>query len=180
MPSRLWCLSDDIDHTADGVCAEGNGNNAFIDLDVAGEINRYIIEAEGTSDSFLRNAVNKHLDMLSAEAVKRDIHVRSHAAGLANFHTRRGGQCVAECFCRVLQRARVDCYCVVCRMPKTPDATCGDFHFVKGVLKREQTEIQHNDAVGRGFERMSELAIANGGGGEGLLSYEMRKSVDTG
>ena len=137
MPSRLWRLGDDVDHPANGVCAESHRDNAFVHLDVLGKIDRYIVEAERTSDAFLRNAVDEHLDMFPAETVERYVHVRSHTAGLANLHTRRSCQRVAERFSCISQCARVNGYRVESRMPQPAKPSCGDFHFAKAVLERK-------------------------------------------
>ena len=137
MPSRLWRLGDDVYHPTNGICAESHRDNAFVHLDAAREVDRYIIETECTTYSFLRNAVNKHLDVFSAEAVERDIHVRSHTTSLANLHTWCSCQRVTKRFSRVLQHMRVDGYGVKSRTPQPAEPTCGDFHFAKAVLERK-------------------------------------------
>ena len=130
VPARLWSLGDDVDDTTDGIGAESDGDNAFVDLDASGKIDGDIIESEGAAHSFLGHSVDKDLDVLATEAVERDVHVRTHATGLAHFHTRCRGQRLAEGLGGVLQRARVDSDGVVGGMAQPTEPTGGDFHFV--------------------------------------------------
>ena len=162
MPARLWSLGDDVDDSTDGIGAESDGDNAFVDLDAPSKIDGDIIESEGAAHSFLGHSVDKDLDVLATEAVERDVHVRTHATGLAHFHARCRGQRLAEGLGGVLQRARVDSDGVVGGMAQATEPTGGDFHFVKAVFERREAEVEGDHAVGCRLQGLCELPIANG------------------
>ena len=178
VPARLWSLGDDVDDSTDGIGAESDGDNAFVDLDALGKIDGDIIESEGAAHPFLGHSVDKDLNVLATEAVERDVHVRTHATGFAHFHTRCRAQRLAEGLGGVLQRARVDSDGVVGGMAQATEPTGGDFHFVKAVFERREAEVECDHAVGCRLQDLCELPIADGRSGKGACAFKMRKTID--
>ena len=114
-PAVALLLGDDIHHTSNGIRAKTDRYHAFIDFDTLGKVHRDIVQSKGTSHPFLRHAINKHLDMLSAEAVHHQLHVRTHAARLAKLHARRLRQRIAQALGRILKLLRIQCHGIECR-----------------------------------------------------------------
>ena len=79
-PSLALLLRNDIDHTTDSIRPKAYGHHALIDLDALGKVHGDVIQSEGTAHAFLRNPVDEHFDMLPAEAIHHQLHVRTHAA----------------------------------------------------------------------------------------------------
>ena len=90
-----------------------------------------IVQRKRASDAFLRHAVYKDLYMLPAEAVQHELHVRPYPARLAQFHSRRFGQCIAQVSGSVLQLFRIYRYGVECRPLDTAHARRHHRYFVQ-------------------------------------------------
>ena len=101
-PAFLILFSNNIDHSADSVRSETDGNDTFIHLNALGIIDRNIIQTERTPDTFLRDTVNKHLDMFTAESVHHQLHIRTYTARFSDFHTRSLCQSLTQILCRIL------------------------------------------------------------------------------
>ena len=96
IPGAVLARGDDIDHPADSVSAEVHGDDPSVDLDPLGIAHGDIIEAKGSACSLLRDSIDKDLDVPSAEAVQRDVHIRAHTARLPHLHPGSTAESLAE------------------------------------------------------------------------------------
>ena len=106
-PVAALLVGDDVDYPADGVGTESHRHHSLVHLDALGKVYRDIVQPERTAHSLLRHPVDKHLHVLAAEAVEHELHVRPHAARLAQLDSRGLGQGVAQVFRRVLHLAGI-------------------------------------------------------------------------
>ena len=130
-PAAAFLVRNDIDNPADGIRAESHRNYALVHLDAVGKIHGDIVQRKRASDAFLRHAVYKDLYMLPAEAVQHELHVRPYPARLAQFHSRRFGQCIAQVSGSVLQLFRIHRHGVECRPLDTAHARRHHRYFVQ-------------------------------------------------
>ncbi len=105
-----WCY--DIDDAADGIGSEPYRHDSAVNLYAVGKVDRDIIEPERASYAFLRHTVDKHFDMLAAEAVHCHSHVRPYASALAYLHARSLGQGFAESLGGVGEFTGIDGCCI--------------------------------------------------------------------
>ena len=85
-------VGDDVHHAPDGIRAESHGHHAAVHLDALGEVHRQVVQVECRARPFLRHAVDEHFHVAAREAVKHELHVRTHASRLAELDPRHGGQ----------------------------------------------------------------------------------------
>ena len=107
-PVPAFLVGDNIDDPANGIRSKAYGNYPFIYLYTVSEVHRDIVQAEGAPDSFLRHPVNEYLDVLSAEAVQHELHVRTYPTRLTKLHARSLGQGIAQILRGVLQFLSID------------------------------------------------------------------------
>ena len=114
-PAVAFLLGDDVDDPTDGIRAELDWHDAFVDFDPLGEVDGDVVQAERAADPFLGNPVDEDLDMLAAEPVQGELHVRSYAARFADFEAGGFGQRIAQVAGGILQVAGIDGHGVECR-----------------------------------------------------------------
>ena len=66
-------VGDDVDDAADGIAAEVDGHHTFIHLQLRGKTRGNIVQSEAGVGVVHRHAVDKHLDMLTGEAVEVEL-----------------------------------------------------------------------------------------------------------
>ena len=106
-PGTALLVCHDVDDAPYGIRAEAHGHHALVYLDALGKVHGDVVQPERTAHALLRHPVDEHLDVLAAEAVQHQLHVRPHAASLPQFHARRLCQGFAEALGGVLHLARV-------------------------------------------------------------------------
>lgn len=145
-PARLF-LCHDVDDPAQRVGTEPYGDDTFVHLNALGEAHRDVVKSERTPHTFLRNSVDEHLYMLAAETVDHQLHVRAHASALAQFHSWRGGERVAQVLCGVLHASRINGNGVVGRTLHPADTCRRDRHGIKFYNVGGEFEIEPLQSV---------------------------------
>ena len=100
VPSLALLGGDDVDHASQGIRAEAYGHHSLVDLDTLGVVHGEVVQVQCLPCPLLWHTVDEDLDMTAAEAVQHQLHVRTHAATLAQLHAGRLGQGVAQAFWR--------------------------------------------------------------------------------
>ena len=111
-PATALLVSNNIDDTANSIGTEPHRHYPFINLNPVGKIHRNIIQSERVSHSFLWYTVNEYLNVLPAESVQHELHIRTYAARFTKFHTRCFGQSIAQILRRILQFFRINSHCI--------------------------------------------------------------------
>ena len=162
VPALALFGGDDIDHAAQRVRAEAHGNHAFVDLDALGIVHRQVVEVERLPCPFLRHPINEDLDMAAAEAVQHQLHVRAHAATLAELHARSLGQGVAQGLGGIVQLGGIHGHGVVGRTLHAAHAGSGDHHLIQLAVFGAEGEVLHEVLTAAQGDFFFDCLIADG------------------
>ena len=124
-------LGDDIDNTSDSVCSETHRYHTLIDLYTLGIIHRNVIQSERTADTFLRNPIDKDLDMLAGKSIHHQLHIRADTAGLSDLHSGRLSQGFTQVLGWILQGFRIEGHGIERRTLEPGHAIRNDNHLIQ-------------------------------------------------
>ena len=115
-PPAAFLVGDNVYYAADSVGSEAYGDDTFIHFYAVGEVHGDVVQAERRAHSLLRHSVDEHLDVLAAEAVEHEVHVRTYAAALAELQSGSLGEGLAKAFCSIKHATGVNSHGVVGRV----------------------------------------------------------------
>ena len=177
MPSLALLGSDDVDHAAQRVRAEAHGHHAFVDLDALGIVHRQVVEVQGLPRPLLRHTVDEDLDVAATKAVQHQLHVRAHAAALAQFHAWCLGQRVAQGLGRVVQLGGIHGHGIVGGTLHAAYAGSGDHHLVQLAMFGAESEVLHEALAAAQGDFFFYRLIADGRDHQGVRSSRGMETI---
>ena len=117
--------------------------------------------------------------MLSAETVEHQLHVRSYAARLTEFHPGRFAECIAQVLGGVLQFLRIYRDGVECRAFQAADSVGDNNHFVEFFRLWSDGDILFYTLPVDQFDLFFYCLVADGGYDQCIISCRGFQMIDT-
>ena len=168
---------DDVDHTSQSIRTEAYGHHSLVDLNTFGVVHGEVIQVQCLPCPFLWHTVDEDLDMTAAEAVQHQLHVRTHAATLAQLHAGRLGQGIAQGLGGVVQFGGIHRHGIIGRTLHTSHPGGCDHYFVQLPVLGAEGKIQYPVCASLQVDFLLHRLITHGRHHQGILPFGSTKAV---